>query len=161
MHQLLSSVRDVGTVLTQPPPLASLRSSTKYTCGWSRDASSCHKPAFPVSTLQAMPLAMLFASSSKASLPMVRHHGIFILPGMPLGPASPLSQGRASEQLPEPHSKPASGLLLAAPRLPSLEANTRENGGLEGQMTLSVSLSLPPSLGLAHCLTFFPALFLS
>lgn len=73
MHQLLSSVRDVGTVVTLPPPLASLRSSTKYTCGWSRDASSCHKPAFPVSTLQAMPLAILFASSSKASLPMVRH----------------------------------------------------------------------------------------
>lgn len=86
---------------------------------------------------------------------------VFILLGMPLGPASPLSQGRASEQLPEPHSKPASGLLLAAPRLPSLEANTREKGGLEGQTMLSVSLSLPPSLGLAHCLTFFPALFLS
>lgn len=48
---------------------------------------------------------------------------------MPLGPASPLSQGRASEQLPEPHSKPASGFLLAAPRLASLEDNTRENGG--------------------------------
>lgn len=66
---------------------------------------------------------------------------VFILPGMPLGPASPLSQSRASELLPEPHSKPASGFLLAALRLPSLEANTREKGGLEGQMTLCLSLS--------------------